>query len=173
MRRGAQHSGLMPKSQSRRFHRNESGSGSMPRHVPLNPSRMPVMRGTSLPLPRNTKRQRLLKAIANDNGGRWFLVSSRLSIAELDRRFRWGLVGRVLYDRIGGILKGPKEYLYMQIALVTDVADQHEITKEIVWTQVPTQADTPEWAVTVALRDLGVTVIEPCHVEDVLAARRY
>ena len=129
---------------------------------------------------RHTKKGRLRQAIANDNGGVWFLAESRHSVVEIERRFRWGQVGRVLYDRVGGILQGPKHYLYVQIALVEDVLEQNEVTKETYWTSIRVMGDSPEWAVQVCLRDLGVHLVEQhsggyvtLEVSDVLQGAHY
>lgn len=109
---------------------------------------------------RNTRKNRLRFAIANDNGGVWFLAESKHSVAELERRFRWGQVGRVLYDRVGGILQGPKHYLYIQIALIEDVLEQNDVTKETYWTptRIP-DGNAPEWSVQVCLREIGIYLV--------------
>ena len=113
-------------------------------------------------VPRGTKQQRLKKAIANDNGGQWFLASSKFTAAQLERRFRGGAVGHVLYERIGGLLQGPYEYIYIQIDLVTSVIDGVDFeSKEEIWKTVRSySADEcwPEWGVEFCLREIGIEI---------------
>ena len=115
-------------------------------------------------VPKGTKQQRLKKAIANDNGGQWFLAESKHTAAQLERRFRAEAVGHVLYERVGGLLQGPYEYIYIQIDLVTSVIDGVDFeSKEEIWKTVRSYDDDecwPEWAVEVCLKEIGIEIIE-------------
>jgi len=132
--------------------------------------------GTSFRLPkasRGTKRDRLLRAIANDNGGPWFLAATRRPLADIERRFRWGQVGAILYLRVGGMLQGPRGYLYIQLRMVEDVQEFNEVTRKVSYVEVESSAMQPEERVRLCLRELGITVIEACEVQDVFASKRY
>lgn len=143
-------------------------------------------------VPRGTKTQRLRSSIRNDNHGQWFVAESRWSAAELERRFRWGLVARCLYERVGGLLQGPSPYIYIQIALVTDVIDHIDpISHEEVWKQVrsygyrmksPYDHTTgrnfddemwPEWCVEVSLREVHIELVGPIDIHDILTSGHY
>jgi hypothetical protein len=127
---------------------------------------------------KGTKRVRLVKAIANDNGGQWFLAESRKhSVAELEMRFHKGLMGHALYQRIGGLLQGPSPYIYIQVALVKDVIDRLDPDNQPVWKQVKSYSDDecwPEYAVEICLKEIGIEIVEPIHdIKAVLQTGRY
>lgn len=113
--------------------------------------------------------ERLKLAIANDNGGQWFLASSHThTAASLEQRFRQQLVGRALFQRVGALLQGPAPYLYVQIALKSDVCVGRTEDGEWVWKEVTTNAESPEWAVVLSLREISVWLIRPITLQDIL-----
>ena len=149
-------------------------SGKHHRNYPTGGRRVTVLRGvTSL-----TAKQRLRVAIANDNGGDWFLADSRYRVAELERMFAKGRVGSILYERIGGLLEGSiRPYIYIQILLVTDVIDGIDYeSREPIWKQVKSYAAEekwPDWTVEQCLKDLGIEIRDEVNLQDVLYSRQY
>lgn len=96
-----------------------------------------------------------LSQIRNNNGGHWYLVHSRLTVQQIERRFKSGVVGRALYQRVGAMVQGPPPVIYMQIAPYQDkfVDCPNGIR------MVEVYAFGIEWAVTCCLDDLGITVV--------------
>ena len=93
-----------------------------------------------------TAERRLRIALANNNGGMWWVARARRTVADVERRFTEGSVGRVLFDTMGGLLgdhralqsrdEGFTHYLYVQL--------------------LRCDAD-----VTLCLREIGIAIIEP------------
>lgn len=118
-------------------------------------------------------------SIPNDNRGQWFLADSKHPVADLEHRFRKRKVGSILYERIGGILPGPRrKTLYIQIQLVTNAILRVDLeSKEPVWGRVRSYAYNedpwPEWGVEICLRELGVELRQIVAPEIVLTAYHY
>jgi hypothetical protein len=74
------------------------------------------------------RRQRV--AMANNNGGMWWVCISNRSVADIERRFAERSVGRVLYEVVGGILGDHRllktvggHWLYMQLSRRDELID--------------------------------------------------
>lgn len=123
--------------------------------------------------------QRSLRlAIAHDNGGTWFLAESKLSVSDLETRFRRQQVGSILFKRIGGLLAGTmRPYIFVQILLVKDVINGEDAeSREPIWKRVKSyEADEqwPHWDVEQCLKDLGVEILSVASVNDVMQSRRF
>lgn len=123
-------------------------------------------------LPKGKKTERLSLALANDNGGTWYLAVSSLRVEAIERLFQTMRVPRILYDRIGALLQGPEGYMYVQIALKDAIIDQRSPdSDEWEWREVP--LTEPSWSVKLALNDAGVFLMQPCDIAQVLRSGVY
>lgn len=74
--------------------------------------------------PKWTATRRLRVALVNNNQGTWWCCRSRITVADIERRFIEGSVASLLYKVVGGVLGDHKMlsassrsfYLYMQLA---------------------------------------------------------
>ena len=73
--------------------------------------------------PKWTTSRRLRVALANNNKGTWWCCKSRITVADIERRFCEGSVASLLYNVVGGVLGDHRKlsassrtfYLYMQL----------------------------------------------------------
>lgn len=118
-----------------------------------------------------TSAQDWKQAVKLDNQGTWFLCESHWTVEQLERRFSEELVGTVLYERIGGILKGDTPYIFMQISLMTSTLQQLHPNSEPEWMDVPVDNAWPEDSVIDALKDIRVSVIRKFDVFETVTMR--
>jgi hypothetical protein len=101
------------------------------------------------------------RAVALNNGGRWYRATSKLRVTELERRFHNESVASVLYDKIGAIVPAAKEQVLIQVQMTADKLVLPDFSDEPVWVQEPIAE--PDWTVTLALKELGVTLQTPAE----------
>lgn len=116
-------------------------------------------------------------SIPNDNNGIWFLASYKYSAKYLEDRFQSRMqgIGSILYNRVGGIVQGPRKSIYIQIQLVMDaIVGVDLLSKEPVWKTIPSynrdEKPWPEWGVEVCLQEIGVELQHTVPLETVLTA---
>lgn len=115
------------------------------------------------------KIHRARKAGRMDNGGKWFLASTRESALLLESRFAQELVASVLYQRVGGILQGPSGYVYVQIIC----QEEHYSLVDGYVEKKVTPADKPEWAVLLALKEIGVYIETAIDLKDIVKSKHF
>ncbi len=115
------------------------------------------------------KSARVDRAIQLDNNGKWFLAYSKYPVALIEARFAQELVAKVLYERVGGILQGPNNYIYMQIVCRQE---SYSLIDGVVFKEV-TDADKPDWSILLALREVGIYVDRQTSLEEIKASGLY
>jgi len=65
-----------------------------------------------------TAERRLRVALANNNRAHWYACQSQRTVADIERKFWEGSVGRLLYDVTGGVLGDLRKlgYIFMQLS---------------------------------------------------------
>jgi hypothetical protein len=81
---------------------------------------------TSNRAPKWTAARRYQVAMANDNGGQWYVVRTTKTVADIERRFNEQSLATLLAEVMGGVLgdhkslkTSPGHYLYFQLLDVT------------------------------------------------------
>ena len=113
--------------------------------------------------------------IPNDNKGAWFVADSKYPVKYLEHKFSSRKIPRVLLERVGGLVQGPRKTIYIQIQLVTDAILRVDlVSKEPVWGRVRSytanEAPWPEWGVELCLEETGIKLREAVSAETVLTA---
>lgn len=94
---------------------------------------------------------RLQVALANNNGGQWWLCEATRSVADIERRFVEGSVARNLYDVVGGILGNHKH--------LKEACSNHHF--------LYVQLKTRDPLIDLGLQELGLTAIDQTNFSNI------